>query len=251
MVEQEHPCKEMADAAADRRIMIRHNPTLWAYGVRILDSGYSTHDQEAEDGTGVSDKIYYCPWSGELLPDNLVESWEDIAETEFGIDWENCSGDEADLLVPPEMHSDQWWRIRGLKPRVRDPAEAEIPKPSTDPHPYKVRAINPPPGFLRSVEPPPHLCKCVAEEFSDVRVMFAYLPNVREYGFRILELDLPVDYQPIRIKSVNFCPWCGTRLPLALRREWLTRLAVLGLSEDSPDIPPHLVSDQWWRDENL
>ncbi len=110
---------------------------------------------------------------------------------------------------------------------------------------------NSPPGFLRPVCTPPHTCEMMVARFEDDRDMIAYLPWTREYGIRILDPDQPVDHQPIEIKPIRYCPWCGDELPESLRAERVRRLAAMGLTPDSDGIPERLTSDAWWREAGL
>lgn len=240
-------CDEMREAAMDMSTMIFHSRADWGFGVRVMQPYSAPRDQLSPYGGGLIDELYFCPWSGNLLPKDLDEEWIDEIQKVLGVE-------EYDLethleLTPPEFFTDEWWRSRGLVPEARDPNDPEIPKPSDKPFPYITSAYDQPPGFRRSKEAPPHLCERAARKFSDVRMMIAYIPSVREYGFRIVELDEPIDDQPIRIRPFWYCPWCGTKLPTSLRTEWLERLDLLGLDESSEEIPPDLASDTWWRQE--
>jgi hypothetical protein len=48
--------------------------------------------------------------------------------------------------------------------------------------------------------------------------------------------------------SIDFCPWCGARLPESQRDRWFDEIARLGFSgPDDPAIPERFQSDAWWR----
>ena len=86
---------------------------------------------------------------------------------------------------------------------------------------------------------------------ADVRTMLFYLPHVREYGIRVVDPYSVLDHQPIRIRPIRFCPWCGGALPESLRATWEAEVAARGLVPDDPDtptnLPGHLIADLWWR----
>ncbi|KWX05156.1 hypothetical protein TH66_04725 [Carbonactinospora thermoautotrophica] len=80
--------------------------------------------------------------------------------------------------------------------------------------------------------------------------------------------DLPVSYSPrlrewgiqyrdgVSINMIEYCPWCGKKLPKDLRDEWVERAEKLGLSlwdvEDHPEkFPPEMLDDRWWKEAGL
>lgn len=68
----------------------------------------------------------------------------------------------------------------------------------------------------------------------------AYNPKFRECGLLVL------DGGGSHI-LIQHCPWCGQCLPESLRDEWFARLDALGLEPGDPNIPPELLTDEWWR----
>jgi hypothetical protein len=89
----------------------------------------------------------------------------------------------------------------------------------------------------------PHECAGMVAAVADPRVPLTYFPKFRE--FRIL-----VDGGPI-VQSIEFCPWCGGRLPTSLRDGYFDHLERLGLEPESSELPVDLRSDAWWRMKNL
>lgn len=48
--------------------------------------------------------------------------------------------------------------------------------------------------------------------------------------------------------SIQFCPWCGTKLPESKRDLWFDILEGLGFDEPSTqDIPKEFTTDKWYR----
>ena len=88
---------------------------------------------------------------------------------------------------------------------------------------------------------PPHACETMAAALNDKRSQIFYSAKIREYGIRL---------RGAGHWRVNFCPFCGARLPDSLRWEWYQRLQDLGLEADSPGIPKPFKTSQWWEASN-
>ena len=73
---------------------------------------------------------------------------------------------------------------------------------------------------------------------NDVAVI--YISKFREYGIRILDGGSS-------FLVITYCPWCGNRLPTALRDQWFDKIELLGLEPDSDAIPLELTTDAWWQ----
>jgi hypothetical protein len=46
---------------------------------------------------------------------------------------------------------------------------------------------------------------------------------------------------------IEYCPWCGVRLPESLRDEWFDQLEGLGVDPDCENVPEAFLIDAWWR----
>ena len=197
---------------------------------------------------GISVEFDWCPWSGRPLPGGLRDQLFDIIENELGLSDFSVLSPISDL--PEEYRSDEWWRKRGIgaDPPVlhkdwRKPSIVQFRIPP--PHPDLPPGYGHPPGLL------PHACEDIVLRFEDCRVLVGYLPQVREYGFRITNPVEPLDLQEYRIAPIRFCPWCGDALPTSLRTEREARLKDLGLTPDADNIPPDFGTDAWWRNEGI
>ena len=76
-------------------------------------------------------------------------------------------------------------------------------------------------------------------------VGITYLEQFREYG---------IDYREGfggGIQTIGYCPWCGKRLPKALRDEWFALLDEAGLEPEDARVPDEMRSEAWWRDRGL
>lgn len=89
-----------------------------------------------------------------------------------------------------------------------------------------------------------HCCAEMARHLLDGDVAIVYVDHLREYGIRIL--DGGSSFQ-----LVQFCPWCGTRLPASVRDAWFKKLDELGLEPEDPAVPEDMRSGLWWRSRKL
>jgi hypothetical protein len=47
--------------------------------------------------------------------------------------------------------------------------------------------------------------------------------------------------------SIDFCPWCGARLPESQRARWFEELEVLGIKDPFAEAIPEFYTDGRWR----
>lgn len=77
---------------------------------------------------------------------------------------------------------------------------------------------------------------------SDENKVVYFCPSVREYGIPVRESN------PSSYIVIEFCPWCGKRLPTSKRDEWFDELE--GLGYDDPfiqEIPSKYKTDEWYK----
>lgn len=89
-----------------------------------------------------------------------------------------------------------------------------------------------------------HNCDKMAFVLKHGEYNIVYIPYYREYAIR-------VDDGGDSLYLIEFCPWCGTKLPSSLRDEWHARLESLGLTTLSTHIPEDMNSEAWWKKEGL
>jgi hypothetical protein len=106
-MEDEFCCKAMRvrvekcrqhDPKKDERCSIWYDPQLRDYTIPL-------------DGSSM-DPIWYCPWCGKKLPESLDREWEDVIAKELGEEYVGYPIKVDEL--PPEFHTDEWWKKRGL-----------------------------------------------------------------------------------------------------------------------------------------
>ncbi len=79
-------------------------------------------------------------------------------------------------------------------------------------------------------------------------------PVKYENMFREFCIDLP----PFNTLGIEYCPWCGSKLPKDLREEWFDILeqeygieTEIGEVRSRTDIPKEFRSDEWWKKRGL
>ena len=85
-----------------------------------------------------------------------------------------------------------------------------------------------------------HCCPDMNQNLENRHNALIYIPKFREYGIRVLNGGSA-------FQEIQFCPWCGKKLPPSLRDEWFSRLEKLNLEPDDPKVPKELLSDAWWK----
>jgi len=251
-----HTCDQSLLAVGDPSNAYIYRPRTRGFGFRQCVSEISINEYDWKEGTIDLLRtvgVWYCPWCGEVLPGRLNRIYFRLIEQVLGPDeyvvFRHCEE------LPAEFLDDTWWRTRGIPSDIGKRCSKDERTYDNDSMIVADSCYDDLPGFVRPIERSPHMCDLLKHSFADNRDMIAYLPQTREYGVRILDLDEPVDYQPIRIMPIHYCPWCGDKLPSSLREEWETRLKAEGLEPDDPciptNLPEHWGTDQWWRAEGL
>jgi len=84
-----------------------------------------------------------------------------------------------------------------------------------------------------------HTCEQHTGRFDCADCLIKYEPKFDEYGLIIH------DGGSSSI-SIQFCPWCGARLPESKRDRWFDELAALGFDDPTvQEIPEHYRTDAW------
>jgi hypothetical protein len=90
-----------------------------------------------------------------------------------------------------------------------------------------------------------HCCEKMVYYLDYGETALNYDERFREYGIDVLKRfgggQIVIDY----------CPWCGSRLPENLSDEWFDRLESMGLEPDDPKVPEEMKTDAWWISEGL
>lgn len=82
--------------------------------------------------------------------------------------------------------------------------------------------------------------KTLPEDEDDPDIIMLYNEIFDEYG-------IPIYDGGTSVISIDFCPWCGNKLPSSKRDDWFHELGDLAYGDDLSKIPEEYKSDQWWR----
>jgi hypothetical protein len=92
-------------------------------------------------------------------------------------------------------------------------------------------------------------CELMQQFLEDENIPLKYYPIMREYS-----MDL---YHSFAVQGIDYCPWCGTKLPMSVRDKYFDILEKEYEINDRHDpeqekrIPAEFKSDVWWKKRNL
>lgn len=238
--------EKLKEAVNDPEVCATYAPGIRVYGLILLNDETLLPQHRQRIGRYRIYPFDYCPWTGKLLPGDLWDARKRFLKKEYGLvppddpfvrDW-----------IPKEFLETEWW----IEPSIDIKRRPRSGPRSWKPMPYNVKyvdyfGIDPPNGLWRSADPPPHICEAMETVFDDIRYMIAYIPWTREYGIRRVSIDRELNYQPIRMMKIDYCPWCGTKLPESLKSRWMEEMEKVGRTPNDPNLPQKFLSDAWWR----
>jgi len=68
------------------------------------------------------------------------------------------------------------------------------------------------------------------------------------YNEQFDEYGIPVRDGGPSMVTIDYCPWCGVKLPGSKRDLWFEELEAMGFDDPwEQDIPEEFKSDRWWR----
>ncbi len=89
-----------------------------------------------------------------------------------------------------------------------------------------------------------HCCREMERALGDDEIPVIYNAKFREIGIRIIDGGSAYIV-------IQYCPWCGVRLPPSLRDAWFERLEVLSLDPEDAEVPSrNATTDAWWKDKS-
>jgi len=84
-----------------------------------------------------------------------------------------------------------------------------------------------------------------SEDFDYVDTPIIHVKKFNEYGLKIF--DGGSSYI-----LIDFCPWCGERLPESRRDEWFDELEKLGIHDPmNESVPDKYRTDEWYKDGSI
>ena len=90
-----------------------------------------------------------------------------------------------------------------------------------------------------------HCCQYMKEYIGNEDDIIHYSLKYDEYGISIHDGENGSVNSYIQIQ---YCPWCGKKLPESKREEWFEKLITLGYENPFSDaIPKCFLSDEWYK----
>lgn len=89
-----------------------------------------------------------------------------------------------------------------------------------------------------------HCCKEMENFLQVTSLPIKYNPKFREYSLEVSDGGSSK-------QQIQYCPWCGNKLPSSLRDAWFDILDDLGLEPDSSNLSEELRTDSWWKQRCL
>jgi hypothetical protein len=89
-----------------------------------------------------------------------------------------------------------------------------------------------------------YCCEQLVKQLENQELGLVYISKFREFGIRYF--DGGSSFQ-----EIQFCPWCGCKLPPSLRDDWFDKIEMLGFDLGDEGIPAQMNTDEWWRNENI
>jgi hypothetical protein len=94
-----------------------------------------------------------------------------------------------------------------------------------------------------------YCCDRLNRYIEDRRIPINYSAKFREYY-------LPLGCKSSAIQLIDYCPWCGTKLPVSLNDEYISILDEYGIDdyfdeEQLKRLPPEFKTDEWWKKRGL
>jgi hypothetical protein len=76
-------------------------------------------------------------------------------------------------------------------------------------------------------------------DFDSVDTPIIYIEKFDEYGLKIFDGGTSAI-------TIEFCPWCGEKLPDSKREEWFDEIEKLGIDPWSGEIPEKYLGNKWY-----
>lgn len=95
-----HCCEMMQLNLDDGRVQIFYSPEERRYYINVMNGKRIAATQG----------LFFCPWCGTKLPDDLSTEYHEILAKEYAIDSHHVQTKK----IPLEFQTDEWWKKRGL-----------------------------------------------------------------------------------------------------------------------------------------
>lgn len=98
--------------------------------------------------------------------------------------------------------------------------------------------------MLEEIADSPHDCPDMRKFLNEEKVGISYNPFAREYSINLIS-------STSTMQLIDYCPWCGTKLPKPLRDVWAELLDTMELydpfGDDRDKVPEEFWTDKWWK----
>lgn len=102
-------------------------------------------------------------------------------------------------------------------------------------------------------------CTMLDDIIQSKEYLIGYSPMFREFYMTLLDSRNDVGFfvgkQSRPMQCLNWCPFCGAKLPSSLRTEWHDILNDMGIEEplfkDEHCVPDDFTTDKWWKDRGI
>jgi hypothetical protein len=84
------------------------------------------------------------------------------------------------------------------------------------------------------------LIKFSSEDFDNVDTPIVFIRKFDEYGLKIWDGGSSS-------VTLDFCPWCGEKLPTSKRDRWFDEIEKLGIDPWTEDVPDKYNTDEWFK----
>jgi hypothetical protein len=97
---------------------------------------------------------------------------------------------------------------------------------------------------MKSTNKKDHCCFIMTHLLEEGKVAIGYAPRCREYYIHLATSG--------GVQIMDFCPWCGCRLPLSLRDLYFDEIRKQGFEDPLDDnLPEKYKTDEWWKERKL
>lgn len=87
-------------------------------------------------------------------------------------------------------------------------------------------------------------CDQHPNQFDCPDCLIHYSSKFREYGLIIHDGGSS-------FVVIQFCPFCGSRLPMSLRDQWFKELEQRGIDPWEDKVPVEFEAEAWWKDDHI
>jgi len=69
--------------------------------------------------------------------------------------------------------------------------------------------------------------------------------DVVQYDEKFDEYAIAVPGSEMAVQIINFCPWCGEKLPISQRDKWFDDIEAMGVDPFGENVPSKYLTAEW------